>query len=213
MLLRNYDNINVAYKFMNANPEGTTQYVVATDTTDFADGHINIKSLDNVIYGIYARSDSNYSVYPLTVWGEDTIDTTSLSMGYSYFMLGDGTTPVTYDDYKLDKLIPKSIIAPLKSTIRTSSLAYDSSDNSFSRTFRQTFIAYSDITVKEIGVKHCTYASNSTSTNINPTLVYREILDQPVDVPQGATFVVNLTIKYFANTNKPAETQVDVAVE
>ena len=193
MLLRNYDNIVAAYSLVSTGSgyEG--------DTTTFGDSHLNAKTIEAYLREIsltggYLPMKSLYA------------STASQQTGTSWIRLGSGTTPVTYDDYKLENELSTSQIAVNSASALVGAAVYDEQTKTWTRTTSYDFQAKSDITVSEIGVVYhlpCRYAYEYC-------LVYREVLDTPVSLTTGQYLKVSITTTVSANPNKPADVSATV---
>lgn len=203
MLLRNYDNIITAKKRM-LNSQG----YASTDKTTFGDGHINMKTPNGSIQDIYI-CDYNY-FEPFSVFLTTDVSNYGYNRGYSNLMCGGGNTPVTYDDYKLDAVFTSTQVTYASGDHRTGEPVYDETDNSWTFTYSRTFKANEAITVKEIGVGYNFHYSSSSTAG---SLLYRKVLDTPIEVPANANFVLSFTTKVYANPNKPANYDASVTTK
>ena len=152
--------------------------------------HDPIKGTDgtNRIY-IRCLSDSvsNYAYSPINGIHSQTQNYNDY--GYSNFVVGSGTTPVSEDDYCLE-----SEITTLKAVAVTTSRDYVNATVTFTKTMTNT--ASDPIVVSEIGIVFlCQYSTSSGggSGTAFPVLAYREVLDTPVTVGAGETFAVTIT--------------------
>ena len=100
-------------------------------------------------------------------------------------MFGDGTTPVTLDDYKLSG----NIITTISSSV---SLSWDSDDEGCSGTALYTLTNSGDsaITISEVGLFSGVFSNN----NMN-YMLERTVLDEPVTIEAGAIGQVTYTIR------------------
>lgn len=190
MLLRNYDNIVAALSLVSYSESQIG------DTTVFGDGHLNAKLLSGSISYIRGVGSDN-SVLPLQV----LCSSAYTANGYSWISLGSGTTPVTYDDYKLENELSTSQITVNSSSRIIGDPIYDEINKTWTKTMSYDFQAKSDVTVSEIGIKY--FRSDHY-------LVYREVLEQPVSLTTGQYLKVSITTTVSANPNKPADVSTTV---
>lgn len=117
--------------------------------------------------------------------------------GYSTLVVGSDDTPVTYDDYKI------SLISGLTGVSATEfQTGLIDNETIFENTIKTIYTNSNADTViiKEIGVYY--NVANNTSY---ATMIYREVLDTPIEVPSGANVVISLTKKINLCSNQPAE--------
>ena len=196
MLLRNYDNLMVAKTAIGKNK------VIQTGT-EFADGQINIKNLSGTVKNIAATNQINkccpfsyMSAVALGQYGDQ---------GASWFVIGQGTTKPTYDDYKLESKHTESTFYIDTSSLDEGEFIYDTKNKTYSKTLSYIFRAKIDTTVSEIGIEHfCGGYSNDVY------LVYREVLDTPVSLTTNQYLKVSITTTVSANPNKPADVSATV---
>ena len=211
MLLRNYDNILA----MHSLPAGTG-LSTNTDQSTFGDGHLNVKDLSGNIKQFYIEGStwgnpwlpfqnmvhsSGSNIIP-----SDTYD------GTSRIIAGSGSTEVTYDDFRLESAFSNTQVNNATTGITYSALVYNEDANTWERTITITIIALQDLVVNEIGIRQGAKIKAGTGGTYQ-TLVWREVLDEPVPVPADGTFKVSLTISIAANSNKPADYSVTVTAE
>ncbi len=205
MLLRNYDNIMASYKLPNI-ATGTSGVYLSTDASVFGDGHINVISYDGKIakfpyseeYMIRPFLFRNFpnTYTPSDAWG----------MGFSNLICGSGDTAPTYDDYKLGDIITG--LDCIKNSCGV--YVYDENSKSWSREYKKTYYNSNEfpVTVREIGVIYMV-RYNGWDRN---ALIYRKVLDTPVEVPAEANFIISFTPKVSANPNKPVDYDVSAVV-
>lgn len=197
MLLRNYDNIVAAYSLVSY------QELQNGDTTVFGDGHLNVKWANGNIHYIKSVGDV-YCILPLNRLCASRV----ANQGHSWVSLGSGTTPVNYDDYKLENELSTSQIVVNSSSRVIGDPIYDEINKTWTKTMSYDFQAKSDVTVSEIGVY---FQTESTNSGINLyALVYREVLEQPVSLTTGQYLKVSITTTVSANPNKPADVSATV---
>lgn len=169
MLLRNYYNLlacGVLGKHIYAN--------------GFGDGNIIFKGINGLLY--YSSFAPTIGAVSLGRCISNNIETAELS--YSSIIIGNGTTPVTFDDYKLDSQITSGWT---KTGFVINTPTYDSVTKKFSNTvtFIITNTSTSELIFSEVGI-----VGQYGST---PLLLYREVLDTPITVAPGesVTFTQN----------------------
>ena len=203
MLLRNYDNIMLARMCPNNTSEapGTTNDV-------FGDGKINVKYLDGKIYTL--QGSYNYWCYnPFNNFSEMSVNDYS-SSGSSNLICGSGFTPEHYDDYKLESGFTSNQVKRVSGVHKLETPIYDETTDTWTFTYTRNFLANEDITVREIGVLSSVYKSGGS----NACLVYRKVLETPLEVKAGNQFTLTFTATLSANPNKPADYDANaVAVE
>lgn len=199
MLLRNYDNIVAAYSLVSH------QESKNGDTTVFGDGHLNVKWANGSIHYITGVGNV-YCILPLNRLCSSRVT----NQGHSWISLGSGTTPVTYDDYKLENELSTSQIVVNSSSAVIEDPIYDEINKTWTKTMSYDFQAKSDVTVSEIGVH---FQTESTNSGINLyALVYREVLDTPISLTTGQYLKVSITTTASANPNKPADVSASALV-
>lgn len=202
MLLRNYDNLMVA-KCM---PVSSTSKIISTDTDVFGDGHLNVLSSSNIKRAINFNTGWRYT--PCSYFTDSFINTSgSLSEGMSGLVCGNGDTPVTYDDYALELPFTASQVGYVSGAHKTE-MVYNESDNSWTTTYTRPLAAITDIVVKEIGV----YTGFYYGSSYDKALVYRKVLDTPIEVTAGSNFILTFTTVMSANPNKPADYDASAAI-
>lgn len=211
MLLRNYDNIMTA-KRLTIYGKDTT---ISTDTKVFGDGHINVKQdYNGSIKDIYIST--KWSILPLSSFAEYANDyNTGMEFGVSNLVCGGGNTDVNgnvgvnYDDYDLAETFTSSQVGLVPSSSKEEKVY--NNDGSWTSTYSRMMVNLTDdvLTVKEIGVVCGFYYSSSGRSNC---LVYRKVLDTPIEVPAGANFILSFTTTVSANPNKPADYEATASV-
>lgn len=203
MLLRNYDNIMLARMCPNI---GTSLSVSIADS--FGDGKINVKDNSGVIKTIYPNN-STWCYDPFSYFTENSNTCTSLNAGYSNLICGSGSTPEHYDDYNLESLFTDSQISRVSNVHKIETALYDESTKSWTFTYTRNFLAKENITVREIGVNSGFYYSGGS---YKTCLVYRKVLETPLEVAAGNQFTLTFTATLSANPNKPANYDAGAAV-
>jgi hypothetical protein len=170
--------------------------------TEFIDGILNTKVLTGAITFV-RENDNSAKALPFSSMQPTLTNNT----GYSWFVIGSGTTPVTYDDYNLENAFSNQIAVNSSSFIG-GDIIYHQDSNTFTKTCSYDYQAKEDIVVGEIGVVY-----NFGTSNTQRCLVYREVLETPISVAIGQYFTVSLTTTVSANSNKPANYSATVTVE
>lgn len=112
------------------------------------------------------------------------LTTASGSNPMSYYMVGSGTTPATFDDYKLENTITSGLTC-------TTAVIMDANNDAIHK-FTFTNISNNDITIGEIGIIGSAYYSGSNHTSV---LVERTVLDSPLTIPAGGIGTIDYSIK------------------
>lgn len=194
MILRNYDNIVTAIK---------TNFTRDIDTSAFGDGYLSVGIGDSV-FPIY--NYSNGTKIPFLNW------TGATSSNYSGFYFGSGTTAPTYDDTSMESQYTYGTHFSLVSSSLTQTTVYNEETQCFEKTTKQIFTAITDLTINEIGVRSLFYKNGSSSGDLY-ALVFREVLETPISVPEGANFIVTFKQNIPANPNKPTDYTATASVE
>ncbi len=105
---------------------------------------------------------------------------------YPNFVVGSGTTPVTADDYKVEK----EIVSGLACEAVTSTVDEATHTVVFRKTLRNT--SEKDITISEVGL---TGAVRANST-VSQALIYREVLQTPVTIAPGESATIRMAIEH-----------------
>ena len=194
MLLQNYDYL-MAFSNMCQRSDGSGQN---------SPSGISLKRYDGITTDAYV-STSGLRL-PMVSFRNDANQHTFNSSQYNNLIVGSDDTPVTYTDSKISP-ISTSSITPLT---HTNSNVLDETTGEIVSTYRKTFNALADITIKEIGVM---YGVPYNSSSANGFLVYREVLETPIEVPLGANVVITLTKRISTNPNQPADYVATANVE
>lgn len=180
MFLRNYDNYWVAAHLLD--------YWVKTgvtfgDITNFGDGYINQKttngSLETVQLGV------PYYAHPPFLFNVTGI------------CLGNGNTPVTYEDYKLSGSVISNNLIVEKNT-----LYYNEETK---KRVRDLICSYynnttSSITISEWGLFRMNSSSSTptfsfSNSSSDVVMVFREVLMNPITILPGETGTITLTLE------------------
>lgn len=188
MFLRNYDNYWVELN----SAQSSYLTTAGSSTTQQGDGHFNQKTtagtLTTIRYGGYYYNSSSRSVsgyFPVFALSPKTI------------CLGDGTQPVTYDDYKLSG---QTINLTLNQ--KSAASTYDNNKGVFQRVLVCTCsnLTDSDITISEWGVwkanQDYLYYSTATYSNSSASfvLMFREVLETPITIKAGTTSTLTFKV-------------------
>lgn len=166
MWLRNYTNVLCATFGRMSNDDNVV------GLAQYADSNLTTKNTAGGIYKISCGYNTLNSA--LKVDGSLLISyTTQKAMASLSLILGNGTTDVTYEDYKLSSIITTGLT--LVSALPLVYNTYKSANNSyvFKRTFSIQNTSRSNITISEVGLS--INASNVGSTAIT-SLIYREVI-------------------------------------
>ena len=198
MLLRNYDN------FMTLISLGNLTGVDAGDKTSFDDEHLCIKGWNsNTLYTVRINT-SNGTFSPFQMFSYSTGSGSAVfysgPTNCSTLVAGSGDTPVTYDDNDLANVFTPSQVQ--KISCSAGDAIYNPTDKTWEKTHTCTCLAKEDLIIREVGVTHSFYC---TYNSVTIALVYRKVLDTPIEVPVNANFVLSFTTKVSANPNKPAD--------
>lgn len=192
MLLRNYDNLMVAQRIATIDSSE-----ILSGFTSFGDESLTFKDMSGNVYPFRTFYQSNQpfnNFYKMDTWSSIN------QRGQTYITAGQGSTPVTYDDYKLEKILTSDDAQKVSHSV--SELVYDQETKTWSRTYNYVCLAKKDITIREIGIYFpVDYTSNGSSTKA--TLLYRKVLDNDIVVPTNASFILSFTTKVSAYPNKP----------
>lgn len=191
MFLRNYDNYFVA---LNLCPYGeyNTNYPcggspsMSSATFEYADGAFVQKNTNG----------SNVSVKLAGTMTSSAGDTKGpLMFNKNGICLGTGTTPVTYDDYRLS-----GDVIPNKLAMVSKDRTYDFNTHRWTATLTATYSNTGDeaITISEWGIwrnnnDYTTTAFSNASTTC--CLVFREVLDEPIVIEPGTTATLTFSVE------------------
>ena len=207
MFLRNYDNYTAANHMNESGKPFASGGISAFSfgsTTVFGDGYLNHKHTDGSIgsivffQGVSYANSSDKALYP------------PIALDIKTICLGDGNTPVSYDDYCLSGNIIENKLVKVSNM-----LTYDAEIAKYKRTLTCTYTnsTDADITIAEYGIFRPSVNSfeyNSNASNpIMPTygnnnkcvLVFREVLN-PIVIAPGTTATLTFEID-VPMTNHP----------
>jgi hypothetical protein len=100
--------------------------------------------------------------------------TTTSSYSATQIVIGSGTTPPTYDDYKLESQITNIS----NGAVTFGDIEFDNNTKQYRKHITYDFMANEDIAVNEIGATF--KEKNGTA------LIMRTVLEQPINVLAGA---------------------------
>lgn len=104
-----------------------------------------------------------------------------------YVLFGNGTTPATVNDYKLESEITTGISVAYPSSATT-----EQTDNYILWTVTFGVKASVETTISEIGLFSKAYTANESVTS----LVDRTVLDAPITIPAGQSKQITYTIRF-----------------
>lgn len=194
MILRNYDNLMVAQRIATVDSSE-----VLGGFTSFGDESLTFRDMSGSVYPFrpfYQYNQPFNNFYKMDTWSSFN------NRGQTYITAGKGSTPVTYDDYKLEEILTSDDAQKVNQNV--SELVYDKETKSWSRTYNCVCVAKRDITIREVGIYFpVDYTSNGSSAKT--VLLYRKVLDDDIVVPANASFILSFTTTVSANPNKPAD--------
>ena len=110
---------------------------------------------------------------------------TTLSSGYANIICGTGNTPVTAQDYRLENQLVDEI------TFVSQGVVCDLTKRTVTMTKTLQNVSQEPVTIRELGyIVH----QQAGTENVN-FLVAREVLDEPITVAPGETFMVPMTFQ------------------
>ena len=150
--------------------------------------YINVRTPSGNISKVFLRQVGNSSYCdvhaPLTMWKKS-------------ICIGDGSTPVYFNDYQLSG----NVIDFSEAVEVSNEYVYDDETNMSCRraVFTYTNNTEADITIREWGMC-CTNYNGSPSdyyysnTSNNHFLIYREVLQNPIVIPAGESATLEFTV-------------------
>ena len=138
-----------------------------------------VNSLDNIPSTVDYNSSNWYGIL-----GNMNYYATN---GYQYVRFGNGTTPATVNDYKLESMIASGIEVANPNTVTT-----EQTGSYISWTVTFGVSASVETTISEIGLIAKAYRSNGPID----TLVDRTVLDTPITIPAGQSKQITYTIRF-----------------
>lgn len=190
MFLRNFDNATMLSLGLNCNVRDIFNPVNILGTA-YADGVLAVKQTNG--------STTGYTMSGKKMSGSSTYVYINSLLGITIndICLGDGNTPVTYDDYKLSGNVVTNNLVSISSDIK-----YDTDTKTYITTTVATYnnSESEPITISEWGTfaSQNAYVSSSKgvySNNGNYVLLTREVLDEPVVIEPGTTATLTFTLR------------------
>lgn len=184
MFLRNYDNMLVAHHLENALTRNLSGGGVVGQTgTEFGDGTYNCKTTDGVLRSIsIGYEDNPYFFLSFTIPG---------------ICLGNGSEPVTYDDYKLSGTLVTNNLTQVSTNV-----TWDAETKKYRKTLVATYhnSESEDITISEWGLWRIgSYIANNAvvyrENSPLSMLVYREVFDEPLIIAAGTTATIKFAFE------------------
>lgn len=201
MLLRNYDKLcafsTLTHLYDASGNMGTTQYDVINN--------IYPKATGGNILGLFTQARSAPGL-PMTKFTNGLNGLGDITYHDCNLIVGTNNTPVTYDDYTMSPISTNDI----KNIAHTYEFHEDENTGEIISTYKKTFTAFNDITIKEIGVIQ---GVQNSSSSYQYVLVYREVLETPIEVPAAANVMITLTKRISPNSNQPADYVATASVE
>lgn len=120
----------------------------------------------------------------------------SASNNYINAVIGNGTTPVTEDDYCLESMITSGFSTSSNSNVMVKSISFDSTNNKIIKRctipiqVRNT--GTTDLTISEIGLVHNGKTKDSSSYF---ALIHREVFD-PITIAVGQSRTLTLDFEF-----------------
>jgi hypothetical protein len=201
MLLRNYDNLITlgSYNWKK------WSIFIPTDNSKFGDGDLTLKNTSGGLTYFISPPYPTMSFANL----DNSYTSNNSKSGSCSLIVGSGDTLVTYDDYKLENIISTNDIQAVN--ITNTDPVYDIANDVWVGEYKKVFMALNDITIKEICVAY--YNSFTNGGYYQTLLLYREVLETPIEVPANATVTVIFKVKVKPNSNKPADYVASASVE
>lgn len=140
------------------------------------------KNGENINLGFPTNVSNNYGIFPYMFQYD-------AENAYQYVEFGNGTTPATAGDYKLENKITSGITVTTPSAVTT-----EQTDSYILWTVTFGVMALTETTISEIGLT----AKITYSTGLNPVaiLVDRTVLDTPITIPAGQSKQITYTIRF-----------------
>lgn len=168
----------------------------------------NISVLDNKTKNV--NGDTVYSSFAVGYFPFNNFVITNnvgSQNGQTALLVGSNDAPETYDDFKLNLITGLTGISATE--FQTGLIE---NDTIFENTIKVIYTnSNSDtITIKEIGAY---YDPVGNTSNYYQFLIYREVLDTPIEVPAGANVVISLTKRVNLYSNQPADYVATASIE
>lgn len=192
MLLNLYYKLMWWYAKAAANVTANGKGYITIPNTVFADGNL----YNSLYWGHYEgyRSALTHGLLVRPYMGmksqADTPEQFYVGDGYnacySNFIVGSGATPVTGDDYQVEKEIVNGLTCE--------AITVQTDDEARTVTYRKTLYNASqkDITIAEVGLTGPVCLQNS----MKQALIYREVLQTPVTLAPGESATLRITVAH-----------------
>lgn len=127
---------------------------------------------------------------------------------YNILVVGSNDTPVSYDDVKINLISGLTGVS-----ITDTQGVLNEDENIFENVLKVVYNNGNNesVIIKEIGVYQG--VSGTYATTAWQTLLYREVLETPIEVPSGASVTISFTKRVSLNTNQPADYVATASVE
>lgn len=199
MFLRNYDNI-----FILRNSPITLSD--PSSSSVFGEGSLYLKNVGGGIQNPVPEG----SLFTKFVSADNSNPSTSDTVGRTCSIRwSDSTEPVDYDEYTVN--FPNTSTPVSVST----EYEYNEIDESYITTVKQIYVAKQPLTVGSIIVTIIPSYTQATAypKGAKQVMLFREVLDAPIDVDTDGSFVLTFKMKRPANPNKPADYVATASVE
>lgn len=197
MWLRNFYNALTAIIFSQdtlTNTSTPTEYSAPIMVRDVG-GSYTQSWFNN--YSAYSTSNYWFScISNLLLPGKMSISLTTSYNATSSFTgmnlyLGSGSTPVSYEDYRLDTLITSGLTIVNNNGILETPTDISGSTISSKKNFTINNSSASSITISEIGLAAGIGAAVSSNYGGRVCMIYREVLDEPVTLGPGESMILS----------------------
>lgn len=188
MLLKNYDIITLAN---NHNISGNYNLNAKSYNGTTGTNVSAFPSSSNTCFKTYNKTDN---VPPASITG-------------TTLCVGSGDTAVTYEDYTINFISGLTCISVTQQTDGVTE------DNKFQDSVQVIFCNSnsSAVTIKEIGIFYS--GVTGKQAGYSNYLIYREVLDTPIEVPVGANVVIKFSKSSTIYNNAPADYVATASVE
>lgn len=196
MILRNYDNHIAMFQGTSSLGRSTSYNgsSITQEVTDYGEGSLKCKSITGSVGDCVISYEH---ALPFCHWSGG-----ATTYNLSRLIIGDDNTAVSYNDYKLGNNITGKTTFVSQ---QIESCRLDITNNCIITNYKCVLMANEDITIKEIGVIYSDYNTQY--------LMYREVLETPIEVQANATVTMTFTKKVSVNPNKPADYVATASVE
>ena len=193
MLLKNFDH-SMSALMAAATSKGLCQSVTITGNGYDA----SLKTTNGAV------KSSCYLGYSSTSTSEAKGGYLPICLHESTIVVGDGDTPVTYEDYKMSGSNMYTGFTAVSNTV-----AFNAEKNCWVRTLvtKYTNSTDSDVVFKEWGIwrgaDSGTYYSTYNNNSAYIALTFREVLPEPITVAANSTATLTFTLDIPHEINKP----------